>query len=84
MFRSGGCLSYFAELYLETVSPGVQFVNNNLQEQLSKILQTEEKSRFLPEDTTDIKKTTLAVTLRDHQSHFLMENIVKISEQGIM
>ena len=50
----GGCLSYFEELFLEIVSPGVQFVNSNLQEERSKILQTEKKLCFLLEDTTDI------------------------------
>ena len=65
------------ELHLRRVFPGVQFVKTNLPEERSKILQTEEKLSSLPEDSTDIfKRKTLTVTLLDHQSHFVMENIV--------
>ena len=44
------------ELHLRRVFPGVQFVNTNLPEESSKILQNEEKLSSLPEDSTNIFK----------------------------
>ena len=65
------------ELHLRRVFPGVQFVNTNLPEESSKILQTEEQLSSLPEDSTDIfKRNNINVTLLDHQSHVAIENMV--------
>ena len=44
------------ELHLRRVFPGVQFVNTNLPEEHSNILQTEEQLSSLLEDRTDIFK----------------------------
>ena len=44
------------ELHLGRGFPGVQFVNTNLPEKRSKILQTEKQLSLLPEDSTDIFK----------------------------
>ena len=65
------------ELHLRRVFPGVQFVNTNLPEESSKILQTEEQLSSLPEDSTDIfKRNNINVTLLEHQSHVVIENMV--------
>ena len=42
------------KLHLRNVFPAMQFVNANLPEEGSKILQTEERLSSLPEDSTDI------------------------------
>ena len=44
------------ELHLRGVFRGVQFVNTILREERSNILQTEEQSSSLPEDSTDVFK----------------------------
>ena len=44
------------ELHLRRVFPGVQFVNTNLPEEHSKILQTQDQLSSLPEDSADIFK----------------------------
>ena len=44
------------ELHLRGVFRGVQFVNTILREERSNILQTEEQSSSLPEDSTDVYK----------------------------
>ena len=44
------------ELHLRGVFRGVQFVNTILREECSNILQTEEQSSSLPEDSTDVFK----------------------------
>ena len=44
------------ELHLRRVFPGVQFVNTNLPEEHSKILQTQDQLSYLPEDSDDIFK----------------------------
>ena len=55
----------------------MQFVNTNLPEESSKILQTEEQLSSLPEDSTDIfKRNNINVTLLEHQSHVVIENMV--------
>ena len=61
------------ELHLRRVFPGVQFVNTNLPEERSKILQSEEQLSSLLVLIFS-KETTLTVTLLDYQSHFVMEN----------
>ena len=64
------------ELHLRRVFPGVQFVNTNLPEERSKILQTEEKLSSLPDDSTDIfKRNNIDCYLEDDQSGFVMENV---------
>ena len=63
------------ELHLRRVFPGVQFVNTNLPEESSKILQNEEQLSSLTALIFS-KEAILTVTLLDHQSHFVMENIV--------
>ena len=65
------------ELHLRRVVPGVQFVNTNLPEESSKILQTEEQLSSLPKDSTDIfKRNNINVTLLEYQSHVVIENMV--------
>ena len=65
------------ELHLRRVVPRVQFVNTNLPEESSKILQTEEQLSSLPKDSTDIfKRNNINVTLLEHQSHVVIENMV--------
>ena len=54
MFRSGGCLLYFAGAASEKGFSWSQFVNTNLPEERSKVLLTEEQLRSLREDSTDI------------------------------
>ena len=44
------------ELHLRGVFRGVQFVNTILREEHSNILQTEEQSSSLPEDSTEVFK----------------------------
>ena len=57
--------------------PGVKFVNTNIPEKRSKILQTEEQLNSLPGHSNDIKKKkTFTVTLLDHLFYFVMKNIV--------
>ena len=63
------------ELHLRRVFPGVQFVNTNLPEESSKILQNEEQLSSLTALIFS-KEAILTVTLLDHRSHFVMENIV--------
>ena len=41
---------------MRSVFPGVKFVNTNIPEERSKILQTEEQLNFLPEHRNDIFK----------------------------
>ena len=65
------------ELHLRRVFPGVQFVNTNLPEESSKILQNEEQLSSLPEDSTDIfKRNNINVTLLHHQSYVVIKNQV--------
>lgn len=57
----------------------VQFVNTNLSQERSQILQAEKRLSSLPGCSTDIFKRiniTLTIILHDHQSHFVAENIV--------
>ena len=47
------------ELHLRRVFPSVYFVNTNLPEERSKILQTEEELKNLPDNSTSIFKRNI-------------------------